>query len=270
MSNPFDYSGKRVVITGAFSGVGAACLDVLRGLGVAEIIALDIKEPEGPIDAYIETNMGNEQSVADAAAQIDGRVDVLFNNAGIAATRPPADVMSVNWLGLRELSEALLPRIPRGGAIVNTASLAGGQWADHLAEVLEIIAIPDRAGSLAWCEEHAERVGDGYAFSKECVQIYTMKSAKQTLARGVRTNSVCPAPIDTPLLTEFNATMSEKTIKWTVEQCGGEIATPKDIAMTLALLGSDAAHYVNGVNLPVDSGFSAFMTTGQLDFAGLA
>jgi NAD(P)-dependent dehydrogenase (short-subunit alcohol dehydrogenase family) len=270
MSHPFEYSDKRVVITGAFSGVGAACLDVLKQLGASEVIALDIKRPEGPISSFIETNMGDPAAVAAAVDQIDGRVDVLFNNAGISATRPVSDVMSVNWLGLRQLSEALLPQIPAGGAIVNTASIAGGQWPGHLAEVLEAIAIEDRDELLGWCDSHKELVGDGYAFSKECVQVYTMKSAKQTLARGVRTNSVCPAPIDTPLLPEFNATMTEKTINWTIEQCGGKIATPLDIATTLSFLGADASRYVNGVNLNVDMGFNAFMTTGQVDFSGLA
>jgi NAD(P)-dependent dehydrogenase (short-subunit alcohol dehydrogenase family) len=270
MSHPFDYSGKRVVITGAYSGVGAACLEVLRDVGASEVIALDIKQPEGPIDSFIETNMGDARAVADAVSQIEGPIDVLFNNAGIAATHPVASVMSVNWLGLRQLSEALLPQIPSGGAIVNTASIAGGQWPGHLADVLEAIAIEGRDELLEWCGAHAELVGDGYAFSKECVQVYTMKSAKATLARGVRTNSVCPAPIDTPLLPDFNKTMSEKTMSWTIEQCGGEIATPMDIAMPLVFLGSDASRYVNGVNLNVDCGFNSFMTTGQLDFSGLA
>ena len=55
MSHPFDYSGKRVVVTGAFSGVGAALLDVLAELGRPEVIALDIRRPEGRIASYIET-----------------------------------------------------------------------------------------------------------------------------------------------------------------------------------------------------------------------
>jgi NAD(P)-dependent dehydrogenase (short-subunit alcohol dehydrogenase family) len=178
--------------------------------------------------------------------------------------------MAVNWLGLRQLSEGLLPQIKQGGAIANTASIAGGQWPGHLQEVLDCIAITSREELFGWCRDHAELVGDGYAFSKECVQVYTMKSAKDTLARHVRTNSVCPAPIDTPLLPDFNKTMTEKTMSWTVEQIGGTIATPRDIAMSLAFLGSDASGYVNGVNLNVDMGFNAFMTTGQLDFSGLA
>ena len=64
--------------------------------------------------------------------------------------------------------------------------------------------------------------------------------------------------------------MTDKVMDWTVEQCGGTIATPLDIAKVLSFLGSDASVYVNGVNLNVDAGFSAFMTTGQVDFSGLA
>lgn len=270
MSHCFDYSNKRVVITGAFSGVGAALLDVLVSLGRPEVIALDIKEPGGPIDRFIETNVGNASSVQDAIAAIEGPIDALFNNAGIAATHPVEEVMAVNWLGLRQLSEGLLPKIREEGAIANTASIAGGQWPGHLQDVLECISIESREELFGWCRDHAELVGDGYSFSKECVQVYTMKSAKDTLARHVRTNSVCPAPIDTPLLPDFNKTMTEKTMNWTIEQIGGTIATPRDIAMSLAFLGSDASRYVNGVNLNVDMGFNAFMTTGQLDFSGLA
>ena len=86
--------------------------------------------------------------------------------------------------------------------------------------------------------------------------------------RGVRINSVCPSPIDTPLLPEFRETMSEKTIDWAIEQCG-RVATPNDIALVLAFLGGDASGFVNGVNLNVDAGFTAAMAMGQLDFAAL-
>ena len=155
MENPFDYSGKRVVVTGAFSGVGAALVDLLKEIGAQEIIALDIHKPDGPIDRYIETHMGDTDAVAAAAAAIEGPVDVLFNNAGIAGTNPTPVVMQVNYLGLRQLSELLLEKMPVGASIVNTASIAGGQWPDHLGEVLECLACPDPKAALAWCEELA-------------------------------------------------------------------------------------------------------------------
>ena len=96
-----------------------------------------------------------------------------------------------------------------------------------------------------------------------------MRSSRATMARGVRTNSVCPAPIDTPLLVDFRATMTDKLIDWTVEQANGRLVTPLDVARSLAFLGSDAASYVNGMNLLVDAGFTAAMTTGQVDFAAI-
>ena len=160
MKNPFSYQGKRVVITGAYSGVGAAAVELLSSLGAAEIIALDIKEPQGPITRFIETNMGDPAAIDAAAVSIDGPVDALFNNAGIAATNPALEVMKVNYLGVRHLNEALLPKIPDGGAIAITASIAGGQWPQRLAEIQELLAIPDRGHAITWIEEHPELVGD--------------------------------------------------------------------------------------------------------------
>ena len=269
MENPFSYQGKRVVITGAYSGVGAAAVELLSNLGASEIIALDIKKPAGPITRFIETNMGDPAAVDAAVEAIDGPVDALFNNAAIAATVPAVEVMKVNYLGPRRLTEALLPKIPDGGAIANTASIAGGQWAAHLTQIMELLAITDRDKAIAWIEGHSEIVGGGYDFSKECVQIYTMLSSKSTMARGVRTNSLCPGPIDTPLLPDFKQTMTEALINWQVEQTHGKLATAEEVAKALVFLGCEASIFVNGVNLNADGGFSAALITGQVDFSTL-
>ena len=269
MNNPFSYQGKRVVVTGAYSGVGAAAVELLSSLGASEIIALDVKKPQGPITRYIETNMADPAAIDAAAAAIDGPVDALFNNAGIAATFPAVLVMKVNYLGVRRLSEALLPKIPQGGAIAITASIAGGQWPQRLAQIQELLAIADRERAIAWIQEHPDLVKGGYDFSKECLQVYTMWSSRSTMARGVRTNSVCPGPIDTPLLPDFKKTMTEALISWQIEQTHGKLATAQDVATALVFLGCDASRFVNGVNLIADAGFSAALTTGQLDFSKL-
>src|SRR3954447_21413332 len=127
MENPFSYAGKRVVVTGAATGVGAALLDLLAEIGGPEVTVLDIKAPSGPHAAFIQTNLSDPAAVDAAIAELDGSIDVLFNNAGVAATQAPRVVLGVNYLALRKLSEALLDRIPSGGAIVNTASIAGGR-----------------------------------------------------------------------------------------------------------------------------------------------
>ncbi len=204
-----------------------------------------------------------------AIGAIDGPVDALFNNAGVADTLPSETVFTVNFLALRKLSEGLLARIPEGGAIVNTASTAGGQWPTRIDMINELLDIDGWDDALAWYEGRELGVAP-YFFSKELVQVYTMRSSRRTMQRGVRTNSVCPSPIDTPLLDDFRKTMTDQVIDWSVSQGNGRLVTAREVASVLAFLGTEAAAFVNGVNLLVDAGFTAAMTTNQVDFAGLA
>ena len=270
MSNPFSYAGKRVVVTGAATGVGAALLDVLAELGAPEVTVLDIKAPSGPHAAFLETDLADEAAVDGAVADIEGQVDVLFNNAGVNSSTGISTTIAVNYLALRRLSEGLLAQIPEGGAIVNTASTAGGQWPTHLSEINELLDISDWDRSIDWVQAHPDLFQDVYFFSKEIVQVWTMRSSRLTGASQVRTNSVCPAPIDTPLLVDFRQTIGDKLLEWNVAQAGGRLMSPREVALPLAFLGMEAAVYVNGVNLLVDDGFTAAMTTGQVDYSGLA
>ncbi|MYG13478.1 MAG: SDR family NAD(P)-dependent oxidoreductase, partial [Gammaproteobacteria bacterium] len=132
-----DFAGKRIVITGAYSGIGAALVELLKQAGADQIVVLDIKEPETEVDEFIETDMGNPVSIDGAVAKINAGnsrpVDLLINNAGVAATQPAQTVMRVNILGLKRLTERLLPSMRAGGAVVNTASIAGNRWPERLA-----------------------------------------------------------------------------------------------------------------------------------------
>ncbi len=270
MTNPFSFAGKRAVVTGAATGVGAALLDVLADLDVGHVTVIDLKEPSGPHDAFVEADLSQPDAVDRALAAVSGDVDALFNNAGVADTMPPRTVIAVNYLALRRISEGLAEQIPEGGAIVNTASTAGGQWATHLPQITEVLDLDDWDKTLEWIDAHLEELGvRPYFFSKELVQVHTMRSSRPSLRQGVRTNSVCPAPIDTPLLVDFRQTMTDELIDWTVAEAGGRLVSPREVATVLAFLASDAASSVNGVNLLVDGGFTAALTTGQVDFSGL-
>ena len=269
MSNPFSYENKRVVVTGGATGVGAALLDVLAELGTAHVTVLDIKEPSGPHQTFLQTDLSDVKAVDAAIAAIDGPVDVLFNNAGVADTLPSETVFKVNVLALRRLTEGLLPRIPEGGAVVNTASIAGNQWPSRLEMITELMGIQGWDEALAWYDGRDLGV-EPYFFSKECVQVYTMQFSRTAMSHGVRINSVCPSPIDTPLLDDFRKTMTDQVIDWSVAQGNGQLVTGRQVATVLAFLGAEAASHVNGVNLLVDAGFTAAMTTNQVDFAGLA
>ena len=110
---------------GPIQELGAALVELLRETGAEQIVVLDVKEPEASVDEFIETDMGNPMSIDAAVAQINADeappVDILFNNAGVAATLPADTVMRVNTLGLKRLTERLLPTMNSGGAIVNTS-----------------------------------------------------------------------------------------------------------------------------------------------------
>ena len=124
MAHPFSYADRRVVVTGAARGVGAALLEVLADLDVGHVTVLDLGQPDGPHDALFTTDLADERSVRDALARIEGPVHALFNNAGVADTQPPHTVLAVNYLALRTLSEGLLDRMTDGGAITVTVTVA--------------------------------------------------------------------------------------------------------------------------------------------------
>ena len=267
-----NFAGKRIVITGGYSGIGAALVELLRQAGADNITVLDIKQPETSVEVFIKTDMGNPVSIDNAVSAITADdkhpVDILFNNAGVAATMPADVVMCVNMLGLKRLTEGLMPKMQSGGAIVNTASVAGNRWAEHLNQINALLAISSWDEGVAWVADQAELIADGYFFSKECVQVYTMQMAKAATAQGLRMNSVCPSPVDTPLLPAFRETMTDERIDWAIETGAGRVATAEDQAKALLFLASDLASYVNGVNLLVDGGYGSALQMGQFRAPG--
>lgn len=265
-----DYTGKRVVLTGGFSGVGAALLDQLAELGAPEVTVLDLKAPSGPHATFIQTDLSSRDAVEAAIGQIvdSGPIDVLFNNAGVADTLPKETVYAVNVLAMRRLATGLLPHINPGGAIVLTDSIAGLGWPERLATVQDLLAIDDW-DALAKELAEIEVATEPYMFSKEIGQVFTMQLAPIATKQGVRVNAVCPAPIDTPLLDDFRKTMTDAVIDWMLSNGQGRPVTADEVASTLAWIGSPAAEYVNGINLTIDGGFQAAMTTGQVDFSTL-
>ena len=130
-------------------------------------------------------------------------------------------------------------------------------------EINALLAIDSWDEGAAWVADHESLIADGYFFSKECVQVYTMQLAKIATVHGLRVNSVCPSPVDTPLLPAFRETMTDEIIDWAIDTGAGRVATAEDQAKALLFLASDLASYVNGVNLLVDGGYSAAVQMGQ-------
>jgi NAD(P)-dependent dehydrogenase (short-subunit alcohol dehydrogenase family) len=264
----FRYDGKRVVVTGAASGMGAATVEMLADAG-AEVHALDIAAVSGPAAKTYETDIADLTSIGRAVDAIGAPVHALFNVAGVPQTLPPLRVMQVNFLGLRELTERFLELIPDGGAVASVASLAGMGWEAHRGEIEQLLATPGFDEGTAWCEQHLEGLGDPYFFSKECLLLYTFTRSHDTVQRGVRMNCISPGPVDSPMMPAFRSALSSAMIDWTASQANGRLGRPEEMAPPLVFLNSDDASYVNGHNLVVDAGFTAAMTTNQVDFSTL-
>jgi NAD(P)-dependent dehydrogenase (short-subunit alcohol dehydrogenase family) len=257
-----DFNERRIIVTGGATGVGAALLDLLAEQGAVDVTVLDVKAPSGPHARFLPTDLADRAAVDAAIAAIEGPVDVLFNNAGVADTLPPLTVFQVNALAPVHLGQALLPQLREGGTIVNTASIAGLRWADNLLVIGELLDLDDWEKSLAWFDGRDLGV-DTYSFTKQVMQVWTMRFSKAASANGVRVNSVCPAPIDTPLLADFRATLSDAAIDWSIAAAGGRLVTPREVAQCLAWLAGPTSSFVNGVNLNIDGGLVAALTTGR-------
>jgi NAD(P)-dependent dehydrogenase (short-subunit alcohol dehydrogenase family) len=264
-----NYENKTAIVTGAATGVGAALVEQLRTAAAARIIALDIKPCTGPVDQTVLVDLADPRAIDEALGVLPDRIDVLFNNAGVAATVATEIVIAVNVLAPKRLIAGLQRRMPMGGAIVNTASTAGGGYLERLVEIQELLAIDDWNAALRWVSEHPALTNNPYGFSKECAQVLTLALAKPLGRLGIRINSACPGIIETPLLADFQTSMGEPIIDWMVSQSGGRRAAPAEIASVLAFLGSDAARYVNGTNILVDNGFTAAILTSQADYSEL-
>jgi NAD(P)-dependent dehydrogenase (short-subunit alcohol dehydrogenase family) len=268
MTAPFSYDGKRVIVTGAASGMGRATVAMLDQLG-AEIHALDIAPCEGPATKAYETDCGDPSSIEATLDAIGAPVHCLFNVAGVPQTLPPERVIGVNFLGLRHLTETVLDGLMgEGGAIANVASKAGSGWANHLPAIQELLATPDLAAGVAWAAGNLADQGDPYFFSKECVVVYTMKRAHELLDRGIRVNCLSPGPIDSPMMPKFREALGSDLLEWTAAQVG-RMGRPEEMAGPLVFLNSDEASYVNGFDLMADGGFTGAMELGLLDLTTL-
>lgn len=267
MSDLFSYKGKRVAIVGCFSGMGEACARQLVALG-AEVHGADIKPSPAPLASFTHVDLKDWASIDQAVASIGGEIDALFNCAGLPQTFPPADVVSVNFLGIRHWTEQWLPHIRSGGAIATISSLGGMGYLQRMPLLRELIAISDKQQFLDWLAAHPDEVQDGYALSKELVNAWTCLLAYEVGGRGIRANATMPSPTQTPMMAAFENVVSAAVLELFCIPSGRR-STPEEQGNPLVLLNSDAASFISGVCLPVDGGFHGGVMTGAIDMQKL-
>jgi NAD(P)-dependent dehydrogenase (short-subunit alcohol dehydrogenase family) len=258
------YEGKRVLIVGGATGMGAAAAQRATELG-AEVTVLDVAEVKFPVKAFTQIDLRDKASVDAVIDKLEGPFHALFSCAGVAdGTR---GIVLINFIAQRRLIEGLVAKgaLPHGSAIGTISSTAGNGWQQALPQINEFLAIPDWDGQVKWIEAHKsdDRMtnADGYMFSKRAMCAYVAMQAFSLLKKGVRINSVLPGPTDTPLA-RANADVWLAYASDYRAAAGVKHLQPQEIADMLIFLCSPLASGVTGENLVVDQGHTATQLMG--------
>ena len=237
--------GKAALVTGAAGGIGRAVVGAFEEAG-AEVFGVDVVEADGIFRADLSQADEAERAVSAAVERL-GRLDVLFNGAGISG-RPFGDgpvhecaeeawdrVLEANLKSVFLVCRYAVPQLIAGGggSIVNVSSVLG------------IVGGDEDYGSHA------------YAASKGGVVALTRAIATYYARQRVRCNVLCPAVIDTPQAARSVGDPRLRERLRELQPLTGEPGRPDDVAAAALFLAGDASGFVTGVVLPIDGGWTA-------------
>lgn len=241
---------KVAIVTGGASGIGESTIKEMVKEG-AKVVIADLNEEAGSLLAnklckdgkeaiYMKVDVTDEEMVQRmVASTIDqfGRIDILFNNAGIGSTQPTDEVsmedwrnmLSVNLDGVFLAAKHVIKYMRKngGGSIVNNASILG-----HVGQ----------GATLA------------YTASKGAVVNLTKTLALEYASENIRVNAVSPGYIDTPLIS--GATDEKRNLLISLHPLG-RLGKPDEVAKAVVFLASDDASFITGTSLAVDGGYLA-------------
>jgi NAD(P)-dependent dehydrogenase (short-subunit alcohol dehydrogenase family) len=258
----FRYDGKRVVVVGGATGMGAAAAALAQDAG-ADVVVMDFAKITLPGVKTIRMNLAERASIEAAVDECGGPVHALFSCAGVADGTP--GIERINFVGHRHLIDRMLSKemLRRGSAICFISSSAGLGWETNLAELSELIDTSDFDAAAHWFEEHGKV---DYITTKQAICAYVARQALALLKQGIRINAICPGPTDTPLA------QANKDLWLTFgadyrQEVGIEAFAPREQAYPLLFLCSDAAASITGITLLSDAGWLSSAITGSFPSA---
>lgn len=257
------YDGRRVLVTGCASGIGAQLAGQLTEFG-AEVVGLDIGRRPVQLNEFHEVDLADPASIDGAVASVGGPVDALFNVAGVSSgIGNPLRVVTINFLGLRHLTDALIPTMAPGSAIVSVSSLAASGFREHQQAVAGLLNTATMDDGIDWCHRHPEALADGgYRLSKEAIILYSMRNVVALGARGIRINCTAPGVTDTPILDQLRSAYGQDFLERFPTPLG-RVAEPAEQAAVLVFMNSRAASHVSGQVLWVDGGILGSAIPGE-------
>ncbi|HEV8063907.1 MAG TPA: SDR family oxidoreductase [Acidimicrobiales bacterium] len=246
----FRYDGKRVVVVGGATGIGAGVARLTQDAG-AEVVVMDVAASTLAGAAYISVNLAERDSIDAALKDCGGPVHALFSCAGVADGTP--GIERINFIGHRHVIDSLVGSgaLGRGAAIGFISSAAGLGWEASLDVINEYLDTPDFGTAAAWIEEHGRA---DYMFSKQAICAYVARQSFPLLKQGIRINAICPGPTDTPLAQANKDLWLGFGSDYRAE-AGIEASSPLEQAYPLVFLCSDAASAISGSILVTDVGY---------------
>ncbi|HMG43126.1 MAG TPA: SDR family oxidoreductase [Acidimicrobiales bacterium] len=258
----FNYQGKRALVVGGATGMGAATAELVQDAG-AEVVVMDYAEVTLPGVKAIPVNLAEKASIDAAVDDLGGPVHAVFSCAGVADGTP--GIERINFIGHRHLLDRLLAAdlLPRGAAIGLISSAAGYGWQANLDVLKEYLAIRDFDAATQWAQENGKA---DYMWSKLAINAFVAGEAFELLKRGIRINAILPGPTDTPLA-RANADLWLGFGADYRSESGIEASTPLEQAYPLVFLCSDAAAGVTGITMVTDAGYFSAGISGSFPAA---
>lgn len=241
---------KVIVVTGAAGAIGGAAVRVLKREG-ARVVAVDLREARDTgADAFVACDLTVEGQVRDLYASVAaqfGRIDGLFNNAGVALAEDTSVIdedeqvfdrtLRINVTSVMLCCKHGIPYLIDGGrgSVVNTASL--------------VASVGSAVSQIA------------YTASKGAVVAMSREMAVEFARKNVRVNTLSPGPVASPMLSSLFT--EDQVARRMVHIPANRFGTADEMAEAAVFLLSDASSYINGFELKVDGGISAAYVTPE-------